>query len=89
MSRLAVFQSILSGLQLLTAATVLSDVIGQKPAALAIVVVASAQTSLNTYLSKSVAENSAHIQQALSSVGQATQKAEAAAAHAESFAGKG
>jgi hypothetical protein len=53
---LVLTQSVLSGLQYLTAAGVLTDVIGAKLAALVIVVVAATQQGVNTYISRSVGQ---------------------------------
>lgn len=58
--QLALVQSILSGLQVIAAATILGDVVGAKIAALFMVLVAAAQTTVNTYISKTVAVAVAH-----------------------------
>lgn len=59
--KLVIVQSVLSGLQVVSAATVLGDVVGAKYAALFIVLVAAIQQGVNTYISKSVAEAVTHV----------------------------
>lgn len=58
--QLALVQSILSGLQVIAAASILGDVIGAKYAALFMVLVSGVQTTVNTYISKTVAVAVSH-----------------------------
>jgi hypothetical protein len=82
-ARLVLVQSILTGLQVVAAASVLGDVVGSRIAALFIVCVAGAQQGVNTYLSKSTAESAVHIEAALSRVDDAVSSAETATTNAD------
>lgn len=73
--RLVIVQSVLSGLQVLSAATVLGDVVGAKYAALFIVVVAAVQQGVNTYISKSVGEAVSHVDNVVTRAQQVTEHA--------------
>lgn len=73
--KLVVTQSVLSGLQVLSAATVLGDVIGAKYAALFIVIVAAVQQGVNTYISKSVGEAVSHVDSVVTRAQQVTEHA--------------
>lgn len=72
--RLHVAQSVLSGLQTLTAASVLSDIVGPKYAALLIVVVAAAQQSVSSYMSKAVGEAATKMETTVSDAQAVTQQ---------------
>lgn len=75
-SRLLIFQTLLTALQTVAAATVLGDVLGPKIVALSIVVISGGQQAVNGILSKTVAT---HVESALSRMDSATEHAETAA----------
>lgn len=83
-AKLVILQSALTGLQVIAAASVLGDVLGDKYAALFIVVIAGAQQAVNTFISKTAAETAVHVEAALSRVDDAVTHAETATANAES-----
>jgi len=59
--RLIMWQSMLSGLQMVAAASVMSEVVGVKWSAMFIVIVAAGQQGINSYISKSVGEAVSHV----------------------------
>lgn len=73
--RLALTQSVLSALNVLSAASVLGDVIGAKYAALFIVIVAAIQQGVNTYMSKTVATAVSHVDHVVTRAEQVTEQA--------------
>lgn len=74
--RLVLLQSILSGLSVLGAASVLGDIFPDpKYAALFIVIVQAGQQGVNTYISKSVGEAVVNMNSAVARAEQTTEKA--------------
>ena len=72
---LVLIQSVLSGLQVIAGASILGDVITPRWAALFIVLVAGLQTSVNTYISKSVGEAVMHVDSVVSRAEAVTDRA--------------
>lgn len=73
--RLVLVQSVLSGLQVVAAASTLGDVLGVKYFAIFIVLVAAAQQGVNTYISKSVGEAVSHVDRVVTRAEQVTEHA--------------
>lgn len=73
--KLVFVQSVLSGLQVISAASVLGDVVGAKYAALFIVIVAAAQQGVNTFITKSVGEAVSQVSGVVSRAEQVTEHA--------------
>lgn len=85
--RLVLLQSILNGLQVIAAASVLGDVIGAKYAALFIVVVAGATTAVNSYMAKSVGDAVMRIESVVGHAEDVTQQAKDVATQMAQVAG--
>lgn len=73
--RLVMWQSILSGLQIVAAASVMTEVFGTKWSAMFIVVVAAAQQGINSYISKSVGEAVSHVDSVVNRAERVTEEA--------------
>lgn len=73
--RLVMWQSILSGLQIVAAATVMTEIVGVKWSALFIVLVAAAQQGINSYISKSVGEAVSHVDSVVNRAERVTEEA--------------
>ena len=73
--QLVMWQSILSGLQIVAAASVMTEVIGPKWSALFIIVIAGGQQAINSYISKSVGEAVSHVDAVVNRAEHVTERA--------------